>query len=248
MHNAAFRALDTPAAFLAFDVRPEDLGAALAGARALGVRQLAISLPHKIEIMNYLDEVDPVARKIGAVNTVTFENGRAHGTNTDWLGAVRALERETSIAKKHAVVLGAGGTARSLVYGLKKNGATVTVLNRTEARAVELAAELGAREAGPLAAITNAPYDILINTTSVGLGSDASPVPKAALREGTVVLDAVYDPENTRLLKDAKAVGATTVQGKWMLIYQAAEQIRIWTGKEPPLEIMAAAFDRAGAD
>nr|ADI22003.1 shikimate 5-dehydrogenase [uncultured myxobacterium HF0200_01L06] len=248
MHNAAFEALGIDASYLAFDVHPDDLEAALSGARALGVRQLAISLPHKIAVLDHLDEVDSVAQAIGAVNTVTFDGGRARGTNTDWLGAVEALEREAPIAQQHAVVLGAGGTARSVVYGLLQRGATVSVLNRTEARAEELAAELGAQQAGPLASLKSTAYDLLVNTTSVGLRSDRSPVAPSDLREQAVVLDAVYDPETTRLLRDAQAAGAATVQGKWMLVYQAAEQLRIWTGKEAPLEIMAAAFDRAGSD
>lgn len=246
MHNAAFAALGIDAVYLAFDVLPEALPGAIAGARALGVRQLAVSLPHKEAVIPLLDEVDDVARRIGAVNTVTLREGRLVGTNTDWLGAVRALERETSLEGRHVVVLGAGGTARAVVWGARARGARVTVLNRTRERAEKLAAELGAT-AGGLEELARIGGDVLVNTTSVGLRSDRSPVPAEAIPAGCVVLDAVYDPPRTRLLRDAQARGARVVPGKWMLVHQAAEQLRLWTGREAPLEVMAEAFDRAGA-
>src|SRR5690606_8562321 len=135
MHNAAFAALGLDAVYLAFDVVPEALAPAIAGARALGVRQLAVSLPHKAAVMAHLDAVDDVARRIGAVNTVTREDGRLVGSNSDWIGAVRALERETPLADRDVVVLGAGGTARAVVWGALARGARVRVLNRTVATA-----------------------------------------------------------------------------------------------------------------
>lgn len=246
MHNAAFRALGVDAVYLAFDVAPELLGAAVAGARALGVAQLAVSIPHKQAVMEHLDEVDEVARAIGAVNTVTrAENGRLCGTNTDWLGAVRALEREGPLAGSRAVVLGAGGAARGVIYGLQRRGAAVTVLNRTPDRARKLAEELGADRAGPLEALGDLEYEVLVNATSVGLEEDRSPVPAESLRPGSLVMDSVYQPERTRLLRDAEARGARTLSGKWMLVCQAAEQLRLWTGAEAPVDVMAAAFDAA---
>lgn len=247
MHRAAFQARGVDATYLAFDVPPDALAAALAGARALGIRQLAVSLPHKEAAIQHLDAVDPVADRIGAVNTITLREGRLEGANTDWGGAVRALERETDLAGVQAVVLGAGGTARAVVHGLAERGAVVTVLNRTPERAEALARELGATAGGPLTALGDTDYDVLVNTTSVGLGTDVSPVPAAAIARDTVVMDAVYQPEHTRLLRDAEARGARTVSGKWMLVYQAAEQFTLWTGAEAPIEAMADAFDRAGA-
>ncbi len=247
MHNAAFRALGLDAAYLAFDVPPERLAAAVAGARALAVRQLAVSLPHKEAVIPLLDEVDATARRIGAVNTITRRGERLCGSNTDWIGAVRALERETGLEGRRAVVLGAGGSARAVVFGLRDKGAQVTVLNRTTGRAEALAAELCADAAGPLEALRDTPHEVLVNTTSVGLKSDASPVPAEALAPGSVVMDAVYDPEQTRLLRDAAARGARTVPGKWMLVYQAAEQLALWTGRDAPIDVMAAAFDQASA-
>ncbi|MCP4243698.1 MAG: shikimate dehydrogenase [bacterium] len=246
MHGAAFRAAGIDATYLAFDVPPESLSAAIAGARALGMRQLAVSLPHKEAVMHHLDVIDPVARRIGAVNTVTLREGRLEGSNTDWSGAVRALERETALDAARAVVLGAGGTARAVVHGLRERGAQVTVLNRTPERAQALAAELGAVAGGPLTALGETPHDVLVNTTSVGLHDDASPVPAEAIAPEAVVMDAVYEPERTRFLRDAEARGARTVTGRWMLVYQAAEQFELWTGKKAPVQAMAAAFDATG--
>ena len=245
MHNAAFRALGLDAVYLAFDVPPAALAVAVAGLRALRARQFAVSIPHKETVMAHLDAVDDTARRIGAVNTVTLRDGLLVGTNTDWIGAVRALERETELAGRRAVVLGAGGTARAAVYGLRKRGAQVAILNRTPERAAALARELGADAAGGLEELSHTPHEVLVNTTSVGLRSDASPVPAEALRQGSVVLDAVYDPERTRLLRDAESRGARVVPGKWMLVYQAAAQFETWTGSKAPIEIMAAAFDAA---
>ena len=244
LHNAAFRALGLDAVYLAFDVVPETLEAAIAGARALGIRQLAVSLPHKQAVMEHLDDVDETARTIGAVNTVTRSgDGRLLGANTDWLGIVRSLEDQQPLSGAHAVVLGAGGTARAAVYGLLARGARVTVLNRTESRAASLAAELGAAASGSLDALAGLEHDVLVNTTSVGLGDDASPVPAHALRPDSLVLDAVYEPERTRLLRDAEARGAVPISGRWMLIHQAAEQLRLWTGKDAPIDVMFEAFE-----
>jgi shikimate dehydrogenase len=245
MHNAAYAALGIDAVYLAFDVRPGELGAAIAGARALGVRQLAISIPHKEAVIALLDRVDETARAIGAVNTVTRVGAALVGSNTDWLGVARALERETPLAGKTAVVLGAGGTARAALYALRERGARAAVLNRTPGKAEALARAFGAERAGPLEELAAIPHDVLINTTSVGLRSDASPVAAAALRPGSVVLDAVYDPLETRLLRDARARGARPVSGKWMLIEQAREQLRLWSGKDIDPSVMSQAFDRA---
>jgi shikimate dehydrogenase len=245
MHNAAFRALGLDAVYLAFDVAPDRLAAAIEGARALGIRQLAVSLPHKESILPMLDDVDAVAREIGAVNTVTLRDDAFVGSNTDWIGAVRALERETEIGGADAVVLGAGGAARAALYGLVERGAKVRVLNRSEEKAAALARELGGVGSGPLEALADQPCQILINTTRVGLGSDESPVAAEAIRQDCVVLDAVYEPAETRLLRDAARRGARAVGGKWMLVHQAAEQLRLWSGKDAPIEVMAEAFDDA---
>ena len=246
MHNAAFAALSIDAVYLAFDVPPEDLTAAISGVRALGIRQLAISIPHKESVIALLDDVDETARRIGAVNTVTRRGAKLVGSNTDWLGAVRAIESVTAVADARAVVLGAGGAARAVVYGLRARGANVTVLNRSPDRAEQLCADLEAEASGPISALENIPHDILVNTTSVGLAGDESPVDPSWICPAAVVMDAVYQPPETRLLRDAASRGARTIPGKWMLVHQAAEQLREWTGLDAPVEVMAEAFDRAG--
>lgn len=247
MHNAAFAELEIDAAYLAFDVVAHDLPAAIGAMRALGTRQLAVSIPHKEAAIELVDRVDEKARKIGAINTITRRGDQLIGSNTDWLGGVRALERAVNLAGTRAVVLGAGGTARALVFGLLERGARVAVLNRTVTRAEKLADELGAQNAGSLSDLAKTPYDVLVNTTSVGLRSERSPVEAAWILPATTVMDVVYDPHETRLLRDATARGAQTIGGKWMLVYQAAEQLRLWTGRDAPIDTMAAAFDAAGA-
>ena len=247
MHNAAFAALGLDAVYLPFDVPAEHLGRAIDGARALGLRQLAVSIPHKVAVMDHLDEVEETARRIGAVNTVTRIGRRLVGANTDWLGAMRALEREVDLKGVRAVVLGAGGTARALVHGLVERGARVVVLNRTPARAGVIADELGADGAGPLSDLSRTPHEVLVNTTTVGLGRDESPVEPSAIAAESVVMDAVYEPEKTRLLSDAEQRGARIISGKWMLVYQAAEQLALWTGREAPIRVMAEAFDSGGS-
>ena len=248
LHNAAFAALGLDAVYLAFDVPPERLGEALRGARALGVRQLSVSIPHKRAVFDHLDRVDDTARAIGAVNTILACGDALLGSNSDWSGALRALEREGPVAGRDAVVLGAGGTARAVVYGLVRGGARVRVLNRSRDRAEHLVRELGAWGFGGLGEVAAGPCDILVNTTSVGLGCDLSPLDAEAIPPGAVVLDAVYDPPCTRLLRDARARGARTISGKWMLVYQAAEQLSGWSGCAAPLDAMARAFDAAGAE
>ncbi len=248
MHNAAFAAEGLDAVYLAFDVPPASLAAAIEGARAMGIRQLAISIPHKEAVIPLLDDVEETARLIGAVNTVTRREDRLVGANTDWIGAVRALERAGPLSGARAVVLGAGGTARAATFGLLRSGAHVTVLNRTLARAEALASDLGAQAVGELSELGDHNHDVLVQTTRVGLGEDASPVNSKHLRKGSRVLDAVYQPAETRLLRDAAQVGATPIGGKWMLVEQAVEQLRLWTGLEVESQILADAFDRATSD
>lgn len=256
MHNAAYRALGISAHYRVHDVTPSRLVAAVADFRARGVRQLSVSIPHKEAMLEQVDELEPVARSIGALNTVLRVGDRLIGTNTDWIGVLAALERVVVVRGQRAVVLGAGGTARAAVHALRERGCEVFVLNRTLARAEALAGQLGAQGADGLDALGRLDPELVVNTTSVGMGEWESPVAAAALGAGMVVLDAVYSPERTRLLHEAEARGATTVGGKWMLVHQAAEQLRRWTEllPEPPpakalesvVDVMADAFDAAG--
>jgi len=255
MHRAAYEALGLNAHYQAFDVPADRLGAAVTGVRSLGLRQVAVSIPHKEAMIGLVEEVEEVAARIGAINTVTRVGDRLVGANTDWLGAVRALEQETPIAGRRAVVLGAGGTARAVVFGLRERGAEVFVLNRTRARAETLARDLGAQGFGGLDELAALAPELIVQTTSVGLREDRSPVDRDALPKGVVALDAVYAPARTRLLADVESRGGHPVAGKWMLVHQAVEQLRLWTRAlpDPPDEsalarataVMAAAFDAA---
>ena len=247
MHSAAFAACGMDATYRAFDIPPSELAGAIDRMRRLEWRQLAVSLPHKQTVIEHVDYVSEVARTIGAVNTVTRrENGQLEGENTDWLGALLALRKEIEPQGRRAVILGAGGAARAVAYALVQEGADVWVLNRTESRAAELKHSLGTLGSGTLAELGDLNPEIIVNTTSVGLRSDASPVVPDALPNGCVVMDSVYEPERTRLLKDADARGCRPLGGKWMLVYQAAEQFRLWTNRVAPLSIMSQAFDEAG--
>ena len=248
MHNAAYAALGLDAVYLAFDVPPELLGEAIAGVRAHGVRQLSVSIPHKTEVLGLVDEVDETATAIGAANTVVLDGEVLRASNTDWIGVVRALEPELDLADRRAVVLGAGGTARAATYGLRLRGARVRILNRTLERAEALCRDLGAEGAGRLEELGDEDVDVLVNTTSVGLGEDRSPVSASAIAPGSVVLDAVYAPERTRLLQDAETCGARTVSGRWMLVHQAVAQLEAWAGPldaERVASIMGEAFGPA---
>ncbi len=239
MHNAAFRERGVNAVYLAFDCR--DVAAALAGVRGLGIGGLSVTIPHKEAVMAHLDEVDPMARRIGAVNTVVNRDGRLLGLNTDWIGAVKALEEVTGLRGRRVVVLGAGGSARAVVAGLSQAGAEVHVANRTVERARELAQAWRATWSGLDAPLQG---EILVNTTSVGMAPavEAIPVPPQVAGRFGVVMDIVYSPLETRLLTAAREAGAVAVNGLRMLLHQAVAQFEAWTGLPAPVEVMEQAL------
>jgi shikimate dehydrogenase len=214
---------------------------------------LSVSLPYKERVMEFLDEVSDDARKIGAVNTVMHSDGKLHGFNTDWIGAVEALlsglGSDESLSGKKVIVLGAGGAARAIVYGLLEEGASVTVLNRDLKEAQGLADDFGI-EVGLLNSIEGRECDILIQATSVWLtaGLEVKIVPDKFVRElgsrGGLVMDIVYKPLMTPLLEMAQAAGCRIVTGEKMLLNQACEQFKIWFGKEAPREDMGEALGR----
>ena len=228
IHAAAYHALALDAMFAAFDVPPAELADAVRGMRALGVTQLCVSLPHKVSVLALADRVSEEARAIGAANTLTLRGRELVADNTDWVGVVRTLEPLGPWAGKRATVLGAGGAARAVVFALHRLGAEVRIVNRTRTRAEKLAADLGG-EVGAL----DEPFDLLVNATSVGMSPDAAltPAPSTALRPGSTVFDTVYRPLETRLLREARERGCRVQDGLDMLVHQAVEQIRIWSGK-----------------
>jgi shikimate dehydrogenase len=242
MHRAAYAELGLDAVYLPFDVPPADLAAAVAGARALGFRQLSVSIPHKEAVLALCDRVSEAARAIGAANTLTRVGADLVADNTDWIGVQRALEGLGPWQGKTALVVGAGGAARAVVFALRRLGADVGIANRTRARAERVAADLGAR-----AVDLDAPHELLVNATPVGMHPDAeaTPVPAERLRPGVVVFDTVYRPLETRLLREARARGCRTVDGLGMLVHQAVEQIRLWSGRAPDPRTLRRAAEQA---
>ena len=248
MHNAAFEQLGMDYAYVAFDVEPENLKSAIEGAKSLGIKGLNVTIPHKIEVMEYLDEIDEVAGLIGAVNTIDFKDMK--GYNTDGIGAVRAIEEATSIKDKNVVIAGAGGASRAISFYIAKYGADkLTILNRNIEKAQGLAGDvadsnlIGNVEAGSISEIGSClkDADILINTTPVGMHPNVNDKPVASasdMHEDLVVFDAVYNPNETVLLKEAIKAGAKPVYGIKMLLYQGAESFKIWTGADAPVDAM----------
>jgi len=239
MHNLAFRELGLKAVYGAFPVKPEDLSQAIRGVKALGISGLSVTIPHKVEVMKYLEEVDEVARQIGAVNTIINREGSLFGTNTDWIGVLKAFEEVgTSPSGKRVVVLGAGGASLAIVYAMRKAGAKeIVIYNRTFDKAKEVAERFSVI-AYPWETLSSAYGDILINATSIGLKSYDSPVPKEVVSRFSVVMDSVYLPLETRLLVMAKKMNKITIDGLKMLLYQGVEQFKLWTGLMPPVEKM----------
>jgi shikimate dehydrogenase len=248
MHEAAYDALDLDARYVTFEPAEDEFEAALAGAAALGVAGLNVTIPFKERACAVVD-ADPLAARIGAVNTVVFGDREPRGFNTDAEGAVRALREQgdATLDGATAVVVGAGGAGRAVTVGLADAGATVRVANRTATKAHDLAAAVDGASGHGLDALPEllGDADVLVNATSVGMDEDVSPVPSEALHGDLVVLDAVYAPLETRLLREAEAVGARTVDGAWMLLYQGAAAFERWTGEAAPVEAMNAALRAA---
>jgi shikimate dehydrogenase len=245
MHNAAYRALGLDHVYVAFGT--EDTAGAAAAMRALGIRGLGVTMPHKLRIAEYLDAVDEEARVIGAVNTVVNEGGRLTGYNVDWIGAVRAFREEIDVSTARAAVVGAGGGARAIVYGLAREGARITVYNRSEENGRALAERFGVDFGGlPEALALAVSFDLIAHATPVGFHDGTSTLlPRAALRPGTVVFDAVPVPIETRLLREAKANGCRTIPGVRMQLHQAACQFELYTGRAPDLAVMERALREA---
>jgi shikimate dehydrogenase len=237
MHNAAFRHLGLNKVYLPFPV--QDAGAAIRGFKSLGVKGVSVTIPHKQAVIDFLDEIDPVAAKIGAVNTLVIDNDRVLGLNTDWLGANAALSQLTTLTGKKVLLLGAGGSARAIGFGLLEAGADLTLASRTPDKGQTLAKALGCPWLA-LTAIDAVKADILINATSVGMGANCEQTPIAgeALANFSLVMDIVYAPLETRLLREAQAAGCQTINGLAMLLYQGVAQFERWTGLAAPVEVM----------
>lgn len=238
MHNLALSLTGINGVYLAFDVT--DIPSAITGIRALSIAGISVTVPHKTTVMPYLDAIDDTAAAIGAVNTITNTDNTLTGHNTDAHGAVTALEEQTgSLRGKTVLILGAGGAARAVAYGAAQKGATITIANRSRSKGEKLAADLNARFC-ELSDIPSVSYDILINTTPVGMhpNTDGIPISPDALKPGTTVMDIIYNPLQTRLLREARKRTCETIDGVPMFIHQGARQFALWTGREPPVDKM----------
>lgn len=248
MHNAAFKELGLDYAYLPFNVEPENLKTAIEGAEALNIKGFNVTIPHKINVIKYLKELDPIAELIGAVNTIDFKNLK--GYNTDGIGAIKALKEVTTIKDKNVVITGAGGASRAISFYLAKEEAgSLNILNRDLVKAKNLAGDiLNSRltdnvNSDSVSEINTylKDADILIDTTPIGMhpNIDVKPIALAEnFHEDLVVNDIVYNPNETALLKEAKKANAKVVYGIKMLLYQGAESFKIWTGHDAPTDVM----------
>ena len=244
MQNAAFKAAGINAFYGAFET--SDLKGSIHGMRALGIGGMSVTIPFKMSVIPYLDELDSLAEQIGAVNTILNRNGRLKGYNTDGAGAMKALEAKIDLANKRCVLVGAGGAARGIGFMARKKGMEMVVANRSMDRGHALADFLECPFI-PLAEIGEIRADVLVQTTPVGMfpHENACPVPEDVFQEGMVVMDAIYNPLETRLLKRARAHGCRIIGGLEMFIHQGAEQFRLWTGLTPPVDVMRAVVKKA---
>lgn len=242
MHNAAFKATSIDAVYLPLPAADADDFVRFV--RAFGVKGASITIPFKVSLFDHVDEAEAVARRVGAINTISLEQGRWIGGNTDVAGFLQPLmDAGVPLTRVRAAVLGGGGAARAVAVGLDDAGAEVTIHARDAGRAQDTARAVGVRAAPwPPAPDT---WDLLVNCTPVGMHPhrDQSPLPAAAL-SGRYVYDLVYNPPATRLLRDAAAAGCVTIGGLDMLVAQAQEQFSWWTGTKPPTGVMRAAAER----
>lgn len=240
MHNAAYAALGLPFIMAAAHVRPAELTEAVRGMRALNIRGLAVTMPHKVSILPLLDAVDPLAQRVGAINTVVNESSRLKGFNTDVAGIVEPLERREPLAGKRVAVLGAGGAAQAAAHGCGSRGASVTIFNRTIEKARALADSCGGSASILGASPDMSQFNIIINATSLGMGEQAaeSPLPESSIEPHHTIFETIYHPRSTQLVKIAEQRGATVIRGLEMFLEQGLAQFEIHTGVKGPREAM----------
>jgi shikimate dehydrogenase len=251
IHNAAFTAAGLDWVYVAFATARGNADRALEAMASLGLGGLSVTMPHKEQVAQCLEHLSPAARRLGAVNCVAWDGDRLMGHNTDATGFVAAVSHAGhSLDGATVAVLGAGGAGRAVVAGVLDAGARrVLVVNRHAGRAAHLIGldpeRCVAAGSADVAAADIAAADVVVNATPVGMvGTPGCIVPDGVLHGGQVVADLVYAPVDTELLMAARAVGASTVDGLGMLVHQAADAFRLWTGVEPPLDVMLAAVDQ----
>lgn len=253
LHNAAYIALGMNCVYVPFQVRSGDLPQAVRGIRALNIGGVNLTIPHKQAILPELDEIEGDSLSSGSVNTIINRNGKLVGTSTDGSGFLQSLREEWhwDPSEAEVIMLGAGGSAAALIYSLiSAKVKTLTVLNRDVERAVQLREQVGRKtgfaiEAGGLSRLGTLElerYQLLINTTSVGLHEDQSLIAPGCFHSGLMVYDLVYRRGGTRLLREAREAGCRTLSGLSLLLYQGAQSFSLWFNQEPPIEKMREAL------
>ncbi len=253
MMEKAFAQVGLDWRYLTLEVAPGNLGDAIRGMRAMGFRGCNLTIPHKVEVIQYLDRTSEAATLMGAVNCVNRVGDELVGENTDGKGFVQSLKELCDPAGKNVVILGAGGAARAIAVEVALAGAAaMTIVNRDETRGQELAALINDKVKVPTQYVrwegdyqVPAETEVLINATSIGLGNGAARVPLAVntLEADMIVADVIFNPPETRLLRDAKARGCQTLDGLGMLVNQAVIGFHIWTGKDADPNVMREALE-----
>lgn len=244
MHNNAYKQLNMDYVYVAFHVQPEDIEKLITSAKTLGIRGLNVTIPHKTTIIPYLDEIDETAKKIGAVNTIQFKDNKAKGYNTDGIGAIKSIQEYTTLQDKNILILGAGGASKAISFSLiNENINSLTIANRTKENAEQLIENIKKQTN-----FTKIQYhtindvdtiikdmDIIINTTPIGMYPHHEvkpPIKTDNINKNHIVMDIIYNPLETQLLKQSKENGAQTINGTSMLINQGLVSFEIFTGEK----------------
>ena len=241
MHNACFKAKKINFVYMPFKVEENELKEFMENFRKFDFKGASVTIPHKLEVMKHIDSIDEIAKQIGAVNVLNNKNNRISGSNSDCYGAMEALKEKTALKNKKALVIGAGGGARAIIYGLKKENAIITITNRTIENARALAGEFKIKYAD-IKSIKSLikESDIIINTTSVGMNPkpDESIINEEDLVKGKIIMDIVYKPIETKLIKNARKAKCITITGERMLVYQAINPFKMWTKQDADFNLM----------
>lgn len=249
IHNAAFRELGLDCTYIAYRIPKGELAEGVESLKSIKIAGFNVTIPHKVEMLKYLDETEDNCKLIGATNTVSNDNGKLRGYNTDMGGFLDPIKkRNITVKDSNVLLLGAGGAARAIVVAfIKENASKITIANRTKENAIKLAQfaqKLGLDAvAKSFQEIDASPqHEFIVNATSIGLKNEPSPIPKAGINKDTVVYDIVYMPMNTDLVVQAKKNGATIIYGYEMLLGQATRSFEIWHGIDAPYDTMKKAL------
>lgn len=243
VHNAAYQAAKQNYVFLAFDFT--QVNEAIKIMKQLDIKEYAVTMPHKIEVMDYLDKIDPLAKKIQSVNTVINKDGKLYGYNTDITGVERTfMKNRVNLKDKKVVMIGAGGVARTVGVVVKNFGGRLIIFDRTGSKSFSLAETLKCNADTTENLNNYGDYDILINATPVGMHPDtrSMPVSKNFIKKNRIIFDLIYNPIKTKLLKEGEKKGCKCINGVDMFVGQAARQFELLTGKKAPLKVMEQAF------